>query len=92
MATRMTVRCKNCDNEFYLFWHNYDEHKPVRCEYCDCTIPPEYNEYIKNALSSVWEANYKIRSRHDDGLTDWFEFDVAEIHVPNDKFKSFEPE
>jgi hypothetical protein len=83
----MTIRCKNCNNEFYLFWHGYDENEPVECKYCDCAIPAEYNEYIKNALGSVWQLNHKIRSKHQDGYTDWFEFGVEEIHVPKDKFK-----
>ena len=87
MATRMTIRCKNCDNEFYLFWHGYKEDELVQCSYCDREIPTEYNEYIKNALGSVWELNYKIRSNHADRLTNLFEFDVEEIYVPNEKFK-----
>ena len=87
MATRMTVKCKNCNNEFYLFWHTFDINTEICCPYCDCVFPKEHNEYIKSALGTAWELNYKTRSMHEEGSCDLFEFSIDEIHVPIEKFK-----
>lgn len=92
MATRATIKCKNCENSFYLFWHEYKVEDEIKCPYCCHILSADYNRYVQNAISSVWEANYKLRSKHADGLTDWFEIAVEEVHVPNEKFKDFQAE
>jgi hypothetical protein len=84
----MTVKCKNCNNSFYIFWNGYDETKPIECPYCDCKLDQSYNRYIKDALGTTCELNSKIRSSHEDGYCDWFEFNIEEIYVPIEKFKS----
>lgn len=89
MATTLKVKCKNCNNTFNYYWHTFDTANDFACPHCCKKLDKQYVEqYIKPAFCAVWEANYKIRSKHEDGLCDWFEFNFEEIYVPNDNFKS----
>lgn len=89
MATTMNVKCKNCGNSFPLFWHSFNADEDLKCPHCSNVLPTQYvQKYVQPAFAAVWEANYKIRSKHESDICDWFEFDFEEIYVPNEKFKN----
>ncbi len=89
MATTLKVKCKNCGNTFNHYWHTFSAEQDICCPHCDRKLDKQYvKQYVLPAFASVWEANYKIRSKSQDGLCDLFEFDFEEIYVPNNKFKS----
>ena len=88
----MNVKCKNCNNDFYIFADFFKSNSDISCPYCDAVLPKKYMSYVENAFNSLRELNYQIRSRHEDGICDLFEFSVEDVFVPIEKFKYFESE
>ncbi len=92
MATRITVKCKNCDNYFYIFEDFFKADADICCPYCYSVLPKEYNRYVLNAYKAVKELNYTVRSRSEDDRCDLFEFSFEELFVPEEKFKGSQSE
>ncbi len=92
MATKARITCKNCDNTFDVFWTGFSEKQIIECPYCDCELDKRFNAYLKHALGSTWELNKELRKSHQERGTDLFEISIDEIHVPIEKFKSYEEE
>jgi DNA-directed RNA polymerase subunit RPC12/RpoP len=86
MATRADITCKNCDNTFQVFWHEFTKQLPLSCPYCSKEIDETMTEMLKRALGTTWEVNYHFRKYHEERNEPLFVVNISDVYVPIEKF------
>ena len=86
MATKATIRCKNCGEEYPIYWGDASYDKPIRCKNCSATMDKFMTNQVIGALAAAEDANRELYKSHLESHMPLFEVDFLHTtyHVDDD--------
>lgn len=82
MATKAIVRCKNCSEEFPIYW-NTTNHDPICCPNCFLELNQDLSEKVLKAMAVVHDLNHEICKEHLEYNGSLFEVSIYHNTYPN---------
>lgn len=88
MSTTAKILCKNCENQFHVYWNNLkSEEEQLRCPHCLTVMDEKMSRDVINALATVHDLNYHFQKYHSERGEPLFSVSIEETYVPANKFR-----